>query len=151
MYKNFDTTRNLSNLMKSLSRQSVGFDSLFGEFNTLLSANTNYPPYNIVSETEDNYRVEVAIAGFKKEEIDIKVENGRLCISGVESKAKDEQTKSNEVYIHNGIAKRKFNLEFKLFEHVTVEDSAEIVDGILVVRLKRELPEELKPRKIDIK
>lgn len=133
------------------NRATVGFDSLFNELEDRFFANsanggTTYPPYNIVKEGENGYHIELALAGFAREDVDIQVDQGDLIISGnTESKEKaDERT-----YMHKGIAGRAFKRVFKLADHVEVK-GAEMKNGILTVSLEKEVPEALKPRKIEV-
>lgn len=112
------------------------------------TANTwqeSYPPYNIREIDEDTRTLELATAGFSKDEISIKIEDDIVTISG-EKKASEEETK----YIHKGIATRKFSKSVTLWEYWEV-NSADYNDGILYVVLKREIPEEKKPKTIEIK
>jgi molecular chaperone IbpA len=104
-----------------------------------------YPPYNIREIDEDTRVLELALAGFTKNEVKVEMENRVLTISGEKSKA-DEEVK----YIHKGIAARKFTKTVTLWEYWEV-DSADYSDGILYIVLKREIPEEKKPKKIKIK
>tara|TARA_R110002153_G_scaffold94726_1_gene228150 strand:- start:351 stop:770 length:420 start_codon:yes stop_codon:yes gene_type:complete len=121
----------------------VGFESLFDE---LQKASThqgnNYPPHNIVKIDDDQYIVELAIAGFSMDEIDITVERDKLNIKGVQE-SQDRQ------YLYKGISEKKFNRTFKLAEHVIVSDAL-LENGILKITLEMKIPEELKPRKIKI-
>ena len=121
----------------------VGFESLFDE---LQKASThqgnNYPPHNIVKIDDDQYIVELAIAGFSMDEIDITVERDKLNIKGAQE-AQDRQ------YLYKGISEKKFNRTFKLAEHVVISD-AMLENGILKIMLQVTIPEELKPRKIKI-
>ena len=121
----------------------VGFESLFDE---LQKASThqgnNYPPHNIVKIDDDQYVVELAIAGFSMDEIDITVERDKLNIKGVQE-SQDRQ------YLYKGISEKKFNRTFKLAEHVIVSDAL-LENGILKITLEMKIPEELKPRKIKI-
>lgn len=137
-----DTTR-LPTLLERANRQLIGGDQFFQLLDGLADTGS-YPPYNLEKVGDDEYRLTVAVAGFKKDEIEINVEDGRLLING--SRAKSEETKT---YLHLGIAERDFKREFKLAEYVVVQ-GAELKDGLLTVSLKRELPEALKPRKVEI-
>ena len=121
----------------------VGFESLFDE---LQKASThqgnNYPPHNIVKIDDDQYIVELAIAGFSMDEIDITVERDKLNIKGAQE-SQDRQ------YLYKGISEKKFNRTFKLAEHVIVSDAL-LENGVLKITLEMKIPEELKPRKIKI-
>lgn len=131
---------------KSLLPATVGFDRLLSTFEELDHAfkPQAYPPYNLVKENDFNWTIEIAIAGFKREEIDITYEDGKLLVTG--SSSTEEPAKQ---YFHHGIAKRNFNHRFILAETVLVK-SADIVDGLLVIKLENIIPEEKKPRKIQI-
>lgn len=128
-----------------LSRFAVGFDDLFREMDKLQlnSTNTAYPPYNIVSVDDDKFQIEVAVAGFSDKDLDITLENGVLTIAG----NKDEEEERN--FVHKGIGMRNFTRTFRLATHIEVE-GADLKNGLLVVTLKRHIPEELKPKKIAI-
>ena len=126
-------------------RHSVGFDRIH---RLLEAANTRseatYPPYNIETDGEDAYRISVAVAGFNSNELDLTLDNEELTISG-----KKEVEADGVSYLHRGIAGRSFNLKFNLADYVKVV-GASLENGVLVVDLEREVPEELKPRKISI-
>lgn len=128
-----------------LARFAVGFDDLFREMDklNLNSSNTAYPPYNIVNVDENTFQIEVAVAGFADKDLDITLENGVLSITG---NKEEEDTRS---FVHKGIAMRNFTRTFRLATHIEV-DGAELKNGLLVVTLRRHIPEELKPRKIAI-
>ena len=137
------TTDTLTPLYKA----SVGFDQLVNEFfNDTSFVNTSgYPPYNISKDKDDIYEITLAVAGFKKDDIDIELEDGTLKITG-KSEVLDSSEKE---YLHKGIAERNFVRTFKLAEYVEVK-SAKLVDGILRVSLFRNIPDAMKPQKIDI-
>jgi len=126
-----------------MARQFVGFDTLFEELNAVADRKEpNYPAYNIVKDDEEHYRVEVALAGFSEDEINIQTEKGILTIE-----AKKVEERGN--YIHQGIAKRAFSKMFRLAEYMKV-DNAQLIDGILTVFLHREVPEADRPKQISI-
>lgn len=104
----------------------------------------NYPPYDIIEYNPDNYCIQVALAGFKKDNIDVVMENGKLTISGKNDGEEEEGT-----YLKRGIAKRKFRLEFSLGRHICVE-RADFVEGILTVSLMRLVPDDEKPKQIPV-
>lgn len=111
-----------------------------------VAAKQSYPPYDLIMIDDDNYMLKLAVAGFAKQEIDISVDNSTLTITGaVESSVDDEID-----YLHKGIAMRKFTRTFALGEYMEVI-SAEINNGILYVAIRREVPEEKKPKQITIK
>ena len=125
-----------------LNRALIGFDQLFDtlEYRTA----TNYPPYNVIKSDENNYVIEVAVAGFKKKEITVQLDKDELLIKG--AKQKDEE---KQHYLHHGLSARNFNHQFTIAEYMVVK-SALMEDGILTVVLERKLPESKKPRIIEI-
>jgi len=127
---------------------SVGFDRMAEQFfnDPSFSQNgTGYPPYNISKDNNDIYEITLAIAGFKKSDIDIQLEDGTLKIEGT-SGVLDADEKE---FLHKGIAERNFIRTFKLAEYVEVK-SAKLEDGLLRVQLERNVPDAMKPQKIDI-
>ena len=124
---------------------SVGFDEIFNTLNmaSKLNSKPNYPPYNIV-KSGDDYRIEISMAGFKVEDIDVEVKDNTLTIS-----AEQTDEKKGVEYIHKGISERDFYKSFALAEYVEVKDAV-VLDGILVIELKKNIPEEEKPKKIRI-
>ena len=123
---------------------TIGFDRYFDELNRLSNhTTTNYPPYNIVKEDSENYCIELAIAGFGKKDIEITKERNVLTIEG----KIDEDSKD---FVHKGLASRAFKRTFTLADDVEVK-GADMVDGILHVKLVRIIPEEDKPVSIKIK
>ena len=131
----------------TLNRALVGFDQIFNDFETRFANQVanNYPPFNILKRTEDHYEIQVAVAGFSREEIDITVENNELVITG--TKIEEHDTAE---YLHRGLAARNFERVFRLTQYLEVE-GAEFKDGLLIVKIERHVPEALKPRKIEIK
>ncbi len=127
-------------------RSTVGFDRLFDLIeNSARQQQDNYPPYNIERLSEDRYRVTLAVAGFKVEEIDITAQQNLLQISGHKAESQDDRAK----FLHLGIANRNFERRFELADFVRVENAA-LADGLLTVELVREIPDAMKPRKIAI-
>ena len=128
---------------------SVGFDDLFDHFNNTLEYTvkqpTSYPPYNINKLDDFNYQIEMALAGFSKSDIEVKTVDGQLTIKSIESENKDEKET-----LHRGISKRKFSRTFTLADDIKV-NGAELKDGMLLIDLEKIVPEEKKPRTIDIK
>ena len=126
---------------------SVGFDDLFDHFNNQLEIKqtVSYPPYNINRIDDLNYQIEMALAGFSKADIDIKYADNQLTIKSVDSEDKEEKET-----LHRGISKRKFSRTFTLAEDMKV-NGAELKDGMLLIELAKIVPEEKKPRTIDIK
>lgn len=133
--------------LDSLNRALIGFDSMFDtlerRFQNQLT--TNYPPFNIVKWSEDSYEIQLAVTGFEKEEIAVEVEQSQLTIRGESKVEGDEET----VYLHRGLATRDFEKTFTLAEHMEVK-GAEIKNGMLMIKIIRNLPESAKPRVIDI-
>ena len=124
----------------------IGFDSMIDELlRTTQQNQTNYPPYNIVKETEDKFRIEVAAAGFNQGELTIELNNRLLTIRGSRGPIDPEIE-----YLHQGISNRDFEREFTLAEHVKVIDATN-VNGILTIYLERQVPEDKKPRTVEIK
>lgn len=144
-----------SDLINSpLFKVAVGFDRLFDDmFENPVFQSTGYPPYNVTriskEGVEDTYEITLAVAGFTQEDIEITVENNQLKISG-KSTVLAEEVDTKVDYLHKGIAERNFVRTFKLAEHVEVEQ-ASLKDGILKVRLQRNVPEAAKPKRIAIK
>lgn len=126
----------------------VGFERIYDRVNAvnkLASTQQKYPPYNIVKTGENTYLIEIAVAGFKEEDFDIELHNGILTIKADVS---GEELESE--YIYRGIAARGFERRFTLADTVIVDDVS-LVQGMLTVRLINEIPEEKKPRKIQIR
>ena len=130
-----------------LYRSMVGFDRLATLLDAAAKTETasNWPPYNIESTGENAYRVEIAVAGFKPEELSVEVKENTLTVTG--RKAANDESKR---YLHRGLAERNFERRFQLADYVFVTD-AQLADGLLSIALKRELPEAMKPRQIAIK
>jgi molecular chaperone IbpA len=129
-----------------LYRSVVGFDRLAALLDSAAAQDSaqGYPPYNIERTDENAYRIEIAVAGFKPEDLDIQVKENLLTVIG-RKVANDDQRK----FLHRGLAERNFERRFQLADYVVVTDAA-LADGLLSISLKRELPEALKPRKIEI-
>lgn len=128
-----------------LYRSTVGFDRVFDLIDTMTKVETNsYPPYNIERIAEDDYRITLAVAGFAEEELDIEIHENTLTISG---RRQEEETDRN--FLHRGIAGRSFERRFQLADHVKIE-GASLTNGLLNIELRREIPEENKPRKVAI-
>lgn len=127
-------------------RTTVGFDRLFDLLENTARSNQgdNYPPFNIERSGDDAYRITLAVAGFKSEDIDITAQQNMLTVQG--RKAEDNVERE---YLHVGIAQRGFERRFELADFVLVKD-AQLADGLLVIDLEREVPEAMKPKKIAI-
>ncbi|MEZ5708857.1 MAG: Hsp20 family protein [Blastomonas sp.] len=128
-------------------RSTVGFDRLFDllENHARASQGDNYPPFNIERQGDDAYRITLAVAGFKPDEIDITAQQNLLVIAG----RKDSESEAHGNFLHVGIANRNFERRFELADFVRVE-SASLEDGLLAIDLVREIPEAMKPKKIAI-
>ena len=125
-------------------RSTIGFDRLFDMLENNGGPNQeNYPPFDLIHLGENEYRIDLAVAGFKRGEIDITAQQNVLIVTG---KKRDEDESR---FIHRGIATRSFERRFALADHIQVR-GADLKDGLLSVELVREIPETMKPRKIDI-
>jgi molecular chaperone IbpA len=128
-----------------LYRSTVGFDRVFDLIDTLGKSDSNgYPPYNIERVSENDYQITLAVAGFAESDLDIEVKEQGLTVTGRRPEGDDSRT-----FLYQGIAGRSFERRFQLAEHVRVE-GARLVNGLLHIQLKREIPEAMKPRKISI-
>ena len=130
-------------------RSTVGFDRLFDMLENSTfgqTAQENYPPFDLIKSGDNEYRIELAVAGFKPDEIDITSQQNQLTVSG---RKKDEEQEKGGDFIYRGIANRSFERRFALADHIQVR-GADLKDGLLSINLVREIPEAMKPRKIDI-
>jgi len=143
MTNNTLTLRSLD--IPSIHKFAVGFDNMFDELLRTSQANTNYPPYNIVKHGDDNFAIELAVAGFKDGEINIQVERNQLTVKGEQAVDLDNQVE----YLHRGISARSFSRTWTLADHVEVA-GASSENGILTISLERKIPEEQKPKSIAI-
>ena len=130
----FDTT--------ALNRALIGFDRLFNEHTY---SNQTYPPFNIIKRDENNYEVEIAVAGFTLDDISVEVNQNQLSIKGETQRKED----TDVVYLHRGLAYRSFEKHLTLAEHMQV-NTASIKDGVLRIEITRIIPEALKSRKIEV-
>jgi len=126
-----------------LYRSTVGFDRLFDMLDS--SIRPDWPPYDIEKVGEDEYRISMAVAGFSTAEIELTQEGNTLLVSG----SKKQTDGKDQIYLHRGIANRSFKQTFSLADHVKV-GGASLENGLLSVTLHREVPEQLKPRRIAI-
>ena len=129
-----------------LYRSTIGFDYVASLFDTTATKRNqqSYPPYNIQRLDENSYKITMAVAGFSEDEIDITAENDILIISAQKSFIEDEKN-----YLYRGIAERDFRRQFKLDNYIKVTNAA-LENGLLQINLEREIPDEMKPRKIPI-
>ena len=133
--------------LPSIHRHFVGFDNIFNEMDRIFENSAKgqgYPPYNIAQLNENEYMISIAVAGFGMDNLSIEKDKDALKIEGTAPKGDEEVN-----YLHRGIGGRSFRREFTLADHVEVQN-AELVNGMLNIHLKREVPEEMKPKKIEI-
>lgn len=130
-----------------LFRHSVGYDRLEQLLDSAMRSDdgNSYPPYNIEQLNEDSYRITMAVAGFGEADLDVTVNDGVLIVSGKQ----EDQNAENVVYVHRGIAGRAFERRFQLADHIVVKGGA-LENGLLHIDLERIIPEDKKPRKIEI-
>ena len=131
-----------------LYRHSVGFDRLANVLDNMLQVDqgqNSYPPFNIEKLDDNTYRITLAVAGFSENDLTIETKDGFLVVTG----GKIDEADQNKEFLHRGIAQRAFERRFQLADHVKVRDAA-LENGLLFVSLEREVPEALKPRKINI-
>ena len=132
-----------------LFRSTVGFERLFSMMDTIAQPESNgqtYPPYNIERTGENAYRITMAVAGFSEDDISIEARSNVLMIAAAKP---EEKTDEKREFLHRGIASRAFERRFQLADHVEVQ-AAELKNGLLHIDLVREIPEAMKPRKIEI-
>lgn len=132
-----------------LYRSAVGFDRLAGllESAARTSQENGWPPYNIETTGENAYRIEIAVAGFKPDELTLEVKENLLTVTG--RKTANDDAGAERTYLHRGLAERDFERRFQLADYVVVK-TADLTNGLLAIELVRELPEALKPRRIEI-
>ncbi|WP_250464011.1 Hsp20 family protein [Microbulbifer litoralis] len=130
-----------------LYRSAIGFDRMASLLDAMTASEQkqpSYPPYDIELTGDDSYRITMAVAGFEESELDIQLEQNRLTVAGNKAEERAESK-----YLHRGIAARNFERRFQLADHVKVTD-AKLANGLLHIELVREIPEAMKPRKIEI-
>jgi molecular chaperone IbpA len=147
------TSRDLS-IFNTLRPFSIGFDDMFDQFENMLgngglTMQSNYPPYNIRKTGKDNYAIEVALAGFNKNDVEVEFEDNLLIVRTKQVNKADENSKDNEI-IHKGISQRQFTRSFTIAEDVKV-NGAELKDGLLTISCERIVPEYKKKKLIEIK
>ena len=132
-----------------LYRSAVGFDRLAGllESAARTSQENGWPPYNIETTGENSYRIEIAVAGFTPDELNIEVKENLLTVTG--RKTANDEASAERTFLHRGLAERDFERRFQLADYVVVK-TADLSNGLLAIELARELPEALKPRRIEI-
>ena len=125
---------------------SVGFDSIFDRFFDMdTTRDSGYPPYNIRKINEAQYVIEIALAGFSKDDIEIELTEGNLAVRS----KKEEETNGDDSFVHKGIAKRSFLRSWTLSDDIVVQ-GADLKDGMLIINLEKVIPDEKKPRLIQI-
>jgi molecular chaperone IbpA len=147
------TSRDLS-IFNTLRPFSIGFDDMFDQFENMLgngglTMQSNYPPYNIRRTGKDNYAIEVALAGFNKNDVEVEFEDKLLTVRTKKVNKADEGSEDGEI-IHKGISQRQFARSFTIAEDVKV-NSAELKDGLLTISCERIVPEYKKKKLIEIK
>ena len=135
----------------TLTKFGIGFDNMFDELMRVNAqqSSTNYPPYDIVQVNDDEYMISVAVAGFGYDDLAVTKDKKILVIEGKHSRETVENEDSTAKYLHKGISERSFRREFQLADHVEIT-GAHLELGILSIHLKREIPEEAKPKTIAI-
>ena len=146
------TSRDLS-IFNSLRPLSIGFDDMFDQFESMLGngsigLQTNYPPYNIRKAGKDKYAIEVAVAGFNKDDVEVEYEDNLLTVKTKDVKRTEE--KEGDEVIHRGISQRSFARSFTIADDVKV-NGAELKDGLLTISCEKIIPEIKKKRLIEIK
>ena len=135
----------------SLTKFGIGFDNMFDELMRVSAqqSSTNYPPYDIVQINEDEYMISMAVAGFGHDNLSVTKDKKFLIVEGKHSRETVENEDATTKYLHKGISERSFRREFQLADHVEISN-AHLELGILSVHLKREVPEDAKPKTIAI-
>ena len=129
--------------LMEIQRNSIGMDEWFKRFDTAFESHTNYPPYNLIKESSVDFRLEIALAGYKKEDIEVTTEWNKLFVEAKKSGNSDDE------YLHKGLAKRAFTRTWTLSDDVEVKDVS-FEDGLLTVKLNRVIPEHQKKRSYEI-
>ena len=131
----------MTNLSTFLNN-AIGFDDVFDRFNYLSTVNSGFPHYNIIKESDGKYTIELALAGYKKDEVTVEIQDGILFIEGHSKEQKAD-------FVHQGIAKRSFRRQFQLADYVECSDG-KLEDGMLKIKLEYNPPESKKPKVIKI-
>ena len=126
-----------------IQKNSIGMDEWFKRFDTAFETHTNYPPYNLVKESSVDFRLEIALAGYKREDIEVTTEWNKLFVEAKKSGNSDDE------YLHQGLAKRAFTRTWTLSDDVVVGDVS-YVDGLLTIKLNRVIPEHQKKKVYEI-
>ena len=147
------TSKSLS-IFNQLRPVTIGFDPIFDRFERMFdedflnAPSVNYPPYNIVKTGDYTYDIELALAGFNKKDIDVSYEDGVVTVKTIHETS--EESQANGSILHRGISKRQFTKAFQIADDVEVR-GAELKDGLLKISLERIIPENRKPRSIEVK
>lgn len=129
--------------LMEIQKNSIGLDEWFKRFDTAFESHTNYPPYNLVKESSVDFRLEIALAGYKREDIEVTTEWNKLFVDAKKSSNSDDE------YLHQGLAKRAFTRTWTLSDDVVVGDVS-YVDGLLTIKLNRVIPEHQKKKVYEI-
>jgi len=132
-------TGNIEKFLNDIDKYSIGMDEWFHRFGALHQTETNYPPYNVIRESSTEFRLEVALAGFKKNQITVYTENNKLFIEG------EREVDSGKEYVHHGLAQRAFTRSWTISDDVEVKEVS-FEDGLLCVRLAKIIPEHQKKK-----
>ena len=130
--------------LMEIKRNSIGMDEWFKRLDTAYETHTNYPPYNLVKESSVDFRLEIALAGYKKEDIEVTTEWNKLFVDVKKVSDTDDE------YLHQGLAKRAFTRTWTLSDDVEICDTA-FVDGLLTIKIKRVIPEHQKKKVYELK
>jgi molecular chaperone IbpA len=135
--------------LPAIHKFGIGFDNMFDELMrvTAQQSNTNYPPYDIVQISDDEYMISLAVAGFGHDNLTVTKDKKTLVVEGKHSRETVDNEDAETKYLHKGISERSFRREFTLADHVEITN-AHLELGILSIHLKREVPEEAKPKTI---
>lgn len=142
------TTANMAEIFDNVRPFTIGFDRLFDNLHNVSEIHSpNYPPYNIIADDDERFVIEIACAGFAKDEFNVHLlpEGNKLIVQGVQDRGEDKRK-----FLHKGIGARNFTHSFALANDVEVVGSV-YYDGILEITLRRVVPEEMKPRQIEVK
>ena len=134
-------------------RSTIGFDQIAEIFDNMTGEarkQNPYPPYNIEKMSDDRYRITVAVAGFREDDLEVVKHNNVLVIEGNMSKKGERTKEPDHVYLYKGIAERSFQLQFRIVDHMLIDD-VNLENGMLTVAMHREVPEALKPQKLPIR
>jgi len=129
--------------LMDIQRNSIGMDEWFKRFDTAFETHTNYPPYNLIKESNVDFRLEIALAGYKREDIEVTTEWNKLFVEAKKTGNSDDE------YLHQGLAKRAFTRTWTLSDDVVVGDVS-YVDGLLTIKLNRVIPEHQKKKVYEI-